>query len=350
MRLTNLAASLSTIALLGACATVENQTVHTESVLKVPAFAETGAVASGDDAADDPAIWVLPNGDAVILGTDKRDGGGLYVYDANGNVRQRLQFGPLNNVDVRPHPRSDGTAIVVASHRRASLVEIFQLDSQGNLSHLQSFPVGLPDPYGICLGSAPGEAFHVGVTSTDDGFERHLIVLGKDDFFESTLQQSLIFGAQAEGCVFDDRRDVFYIGVEEVGIFKYDTARTDQSEGETLALVDNVQLFADVEGLTIWERGETGGYLIASSQANDSFTVYNLPDESFAGRFTVVSNSDESVDFVTHTDGVDASSTPAKGFPHGLIVVQDDQNTTPDGTITTQNFKIVDAAFLDQAF
>lgn len=333
---------------LAACAT--GPTSPAADTPRVPAFAETASVGNQGDAADDPAIWVNPQtGQAIVIGTDKRDGGGLYVYDLDGSVLQYLSYGPMNNVDVRPHPFREGRGVAVASHRRASLVEIFDIDPNGTLNHAQSFPVSLPDPYGICLGKSAGDAFWVGVTSTDDGYEQALIVPGKDGLWETAIVRTLSFGGQAEGCVFDDRTGDLFIGVEEQGIFRY---RADPALGdsrETVALVDNETLVADVEGLSIFAEGEDGGYLLASSQSIDTVVFYSLPQAVYAGAITVGPSEDGRVDRVTHTDGLDVTSAPIGPSASGLLVMQDDENTDPVGVIDTQNFKIIDWAVVDAA-
>ena len=87
---------------VSACATVapyaSNETLDVKTVTP---FAETPAVASSEDAADDPAIWVHPEdvSKSLILGTDKQ--AGLYVYNLKGEFLQFLKAGRVNNVDVR---------------------------------------------------------------------------------------------------------------------------------------------------------------------------------------------------------------------------------------------------------
>ncbi len=302
---------------------------------------ETAPVASLDDAADDAAIWVARDpANSVIIGTDKRDTGGLFVYDLDGAVRQFLRVGPMNNVDVRPMGAHDGLA--VATHRRTGLVELFTINADSVVAPLASFPTPLADPYGVCLGVAGAGAYHVGVTATDDGFAQFRLTLDEDGQPAATLVRELSFGAQAEGCVFDDRTGDVFIAVEEAAIHRYDADPAAGDARETIAVIDRIQLTADIEGLTIYPLGAEGGWLIASSQGDDSFALFALPQAEFVGRFTVVASADGSVDRVTHTDGLDVVAAALPGFPDGLVVVQDDENTTPDGAVLAQNFKVVD--------
>jgi 3-phytase len=106
------------------------------------------------------------------------------------------------------------------------------------------------------------------------------------------------------------------------------------------APVDGVRLVADVEGLAIIPDGATGGYLIASSQADgahetaaSAFVAYELENGRLARHFRVVGFGD--VDGVTDTDGIEfAAGDFGAPFNEGLLVVQDGNNTPEN-----QNFK-----------
>lgn len=333
-----------TAAGLAACAqSVGKPAPMTVPTASVRAMAETAAVANQDDAADDPAIWVSGDGQTVrILGTDKRDDGGLNVYAVDGALIEFLPAGALNNVDVRPLPGDAGLSLAFATKRRPGGLELFAIDAGGTVTRAGSLPTTLNDPYGACLGAAAEGGFDLGATNTDDGYHQYQLVFDGEGEVSAYLQRQLSFGAQAEGCVFDERTGDLFIGVEEEGIFRY---RADPAAGDgrqTVALIDDAHLTADVEGLAIYPKGADGGWLIASSQGDDAFAVFALPEARFVGRFTVIESADGQVDRVTHTDGLAVTARAAPGFPQGFLVVQDDENTRPDGSVSTQNFKIVD--------
>ena len=99
-------------------------------------------------------------------------------------------------------------------------------------------------------------------------------------------------------------------------------------------------MVADVEGLSIWDGGDGVGYLIASAQAADRYVIYDLAAPHAPRAIIHVGPSlDGTIDGVTHTDGLDVSSTPLPGYPQGILVVQDDGNPVSE---QDQNFKIVD--------
>ena len=80
------------------------------------------------------------------------------------------------------------------------------------------------------------------------------------------------------------------------------------------------------------------GYLIASSQGNSTFNIYqrNAP-YTFINKFSVISN--EIIDGVSDTDGIDILNTYLnKDFPSGILVVQDGKNTG-EQNVSKENFK-----------
>ena len=121
------------------------------------------------------------------------------------------------------------------------------------------------------------------------------------------------------------------------GIWKYSA---EPSGGARRVLIDGTgasgHLVADVEGLALAERSQRDGYLVASSQGNDSFVVYER-----GGRNRYVSTLEIAtttrVDGVEETDGIDVTlENLGAPFDEGLFVAQDGYN---DGL--RQNFKIV---------
>jgi 3-phytase len=96
-----------------------------------------------------------------------------------------------------------------------------------------------------------------------------------------------------EGCVADDELGYLYVGEEAVGIWKYQ-AEPDADLGRTR--VDTVgpggNLFADVEGLTIAYGNDGKGYLIASSQGNNTFAIYRREGaNSYVKSFRIIAGT-----------------------------------------------------------
>ncbi|MAK63321.1 MAG: hypothetical protein CMF75_01045 [Maricaulis sp.] len=145
----------------------------------------------------------------------------------------------------------------------------------------------------------------------------------------------MTLGTIAEGCVADDRTGQIYMNEENVGVWVMGAEPTDPAEPVQIAETDGIHIAADAEGAALIPVGETGGYLVVSSQSDNTYAVYELETYSFVTRLEI---ADGAIDAVTHTDGHDISTADLGPlFPAGVWVAQDDENDTGG-----QNFKFVD--------
>ncbi|GAA3446816.1 phytase [Planomonospora venezuelensis] len=168
---------------------------------------------------------------------------------------------------------------------------------------------------------------------------------------------------QVEGMVVDVQRDVLYAAQETVGIWRmradltgepvlmdkvrgygvpgtYDPGTEECTFGEDPGL-GGEHLTADAEGLTIYYRAGGKGYLLASSQGDDTFSVYRREgSNAHLGRFRV--RAAGGVDGVEHSDGAMVLNVPLGGeFDKGVLVVHDGANLPADGDRENTNFKFV---------
>lgn len=315
---------------------VASCSLSTAPAPQVFAVGETSPVLSEDDAADDPAIWINRNNPSasLILGTDKQ--AGLYIYDLKGEVRQFLPAGRLNNVDVRQDVVIDGWSgdIAAASNRTDDTVTLFAIEA-GQVVETGRFPSLITEPYGLCMGETSDGVFVFVAFKTGD-----LIAFRLSGPGGGAEAARLKFDTQLEGCVLDDGAGVLYVGEEARGIWK---TGFDGTGFATPRLVDEVRtasgMAADVEGLTIYDSGDGRGYLIASSQGNNSYAVYRREGENeFITRFRIAAG--DLIDGAEETDGIAVTSASlGDEFPAGIFIAQDGYNA-PRGT--PQNFKIVD--------
>jgi 3-phytase len=277
---------------------------------------------------------------STIIGTDKQ--GGLAVYDLEGREIQYLANGLYNNVDIRDEFLLGGTpiALVTANDRATKRIAIYRVNpSTRLLENVSARAIRTSGLYGACMfhSSRSGKFYYFGTRKVDGLVEQWLLFDDGAGRVDAKLVRTFVVGSQTEGCVADDEQRKLYISEEAVGIWKYG-AEPHQDDSRTL--VDSTgaggHLDADVEGLAIAYEPDGSGYLIASSQGNDTFTVYRRDtDNAFVKRFQIVAGS--SVDGVTKTDGIDVTTSPLGSlYPYGLFVAQDDEND--DGN---QNFKLV---------
>jgi 3-phytase len=324
---------------------------HAEEPASVTSFAETVPVGVAGDAADDASI--VPGkaeGETRIVGTQKQ--GGLYVYDLNGAIVQSIPGGRPNNVDMRPDfPWAEGASPILAtSDRTDNSVRLYRFDSktlQVDPAPRAIIPSKFAEVYGVTIGRLNGAFVVVATSKTGEVAQWALAPSSSGPVAQETRRFAL--GSIAEGCVIDDDSSQLYVSQELEGLWRFPL---DPAKGNTGAFVDRVapngHLAPDVEGATIW-RGPNGkGYLIVSVQGESRFNVYDreLPN-AYRGTFRIVGNASGTIDGVTITDGVEASSLAVSPqAPRGLLVVQDDDNTLPQAT---QDFKYVSWADVEAA-
>jgi 3-phytase len=324
--------ALLALALLGGCTTVAP--IGT-AVPEVSAGAETDPVATADDAADDPAIWRNPRDPArsLVIGTDKQ--AGIHVYDLKG---KRLSFTPaarLNNVDLRD---VQGRVIVAASDRAdvaQGHVALFTLDTAGaRLVPMGRHRTGTGEAYGMCLWRRARDGALFGFVVMKDGRIDQVAIDLAAPAPRVTTIRSMKLASQAEGCVADDRTGQLYVAEEDAGLWRFAADPGASATGTPVARVDGRTLVADAEGLALAPRGRNGGWLIASSQGDNAYTLYRLPGVTYAGRFRIGGGT---IDGTSETDGIElALGDFGPDYPKGLFVAQDGDNA-PD----TQNFKYV---------
>ena len=329
---------------LSACAGVQAPPRPFYPAFDVVATGETAPVGTGKaDAADDPAIWRNAANPAasLIVGTDKK--AGLYVYGLDGKARDFVAAGLLNNVDLREV--APGRILVGASDRTDGAVPkiaLFTLDgATGKLTALgaQAF---LPK------GHAPVEAygFCMGASLAQDELARAYVVLKDGEVAESRLIEregairadylrSVKFATQSEGCVVDDRTGILYVAEEDVGIWKIDL-RAPTLAATAFAKVGPEQgLVDDVEGLALAPDGETGGWLVASSQGDNAYVLLDLKTAVTYKRFRIAAGK---YGATSDTDGIELMLGDfGPDYRNGLFVAQDGNNAP-----AAQNFKLVD--------
>ena len=332
---------LFSIPFLYACSepAIDKSETKAKLATEVTALRETVAVDVNDDAADDPAIWVHPGvpGKSLVLGTNKKKG--LEVYDLDGRRIQLLSTGRVNNVDVRQDIKigSELMDLAIATNRTSNMLDVYRIfgnEQRVELVEEMSIQLEISEPYGTCL-YQPDDTEGVQIfVNSKDGIYQHWLLSGS-----SSLLGEFSLESQPEGCVADDEGQVLYAGEEDRGFWKVDLSSRDYQR----KLVDTTgteRLTADVEGITLYKSGAEKGYIIVSSQGNNTYAVYQREaDNKYIGSFSVVDDTTANIDGTSETDGISASSqlkTPT--FPEGLLVIQDGYNTLPD---QHQDFKYV---------
>lgn len=271
---------------------------------------------------DDMCVWVHPTDPALstIITSDKH-AGILFVYGMDGKAIQIIEgVGKPGNIDLRTgFPLGDKTVDIVAFNERNELkVHLYAVDVETRkLTRLDDNAIQTGMNYGLTLYRSPKSGTFYAITVPNDtGGEVEQYAL-------SVNEQGTVSGRKArswpvtesEGCVADDQTGTLYIGEEKVGIWRVGAEPEDASPGELVHPVGAHGLTADVEGLTILNAASGKRYLLASSQGNSRYNVYNLDAAlTFVKSFAVEGAKD--------TDGIDVSpANLGPEFPGGVFAL-----------------------------
>jgi 3-phytase len=282
---------------------------------------------------DDPAIWVDPQNAAnsLILGTDKDSDGGLYAFDLNGKIVNKITgLKRPNNVDIAYGIKLGNTRtdIAVLTERETGKIRIY---SMPGLQPLDAGGIAVFDgeqdhfPMGIALYTDPKDSVIYAIVGRKSGpSDNYLWQYKLADKGDGTLTAAIVrkFGKysgkkEIESIAVDNEQGFVYYSDEQYGIHKYH-AHPDSGNAE-LALFGQKDFKEDVEGISIYKHSDGTGYILVSDQQANAFNVY--PREGSGGnpqQHTLIT----SIPFSTvESDGSDVTNIAlGKQFPAGLFV------------------------------
>ena len=322
------------------------------------ATGETKEVDDDGDAADDSAFWFNENNPSksLIIATNKQ--AGLMAYDLNGNELQYLEEGEPNNVDLRSGIKTaDGKTITLAaaSNRDLNTISLYQIQAPRNginpitpilatganvNEEGQELQSNLDEVYGLCMFNDNGQAY-VFINGKSGQVEQWQIIVS-NGVASGVIVREFAVDSQPEGCVVDDATAQLYLGEEDVGIWQFDAHAAGATNGKAFAMIDGKQMVADVEGLTLYQT-DGQNYLIASSQGNNTYAVFDLDNNNqYVGSFAIIGNDAKGVDGASDTDGIEAyAGYISEDYPEGIFIAQDWYNINDEYSLENQNFKYV---------
>lgn len=315
------------------------------------ADAETTPVTSSEDAADDSCIWINRENilQSTIIGTNKKEG--LEVYSLDGKRLYLYKIGRVNNVDIRDGFPLNGktVSIVTASNRTNNTISILYVKPNGELEEIAARPIfsKLTEVYGLGMyKSKITNKFYVFVVSKR-GVVEQWELFEKNSKVDAKIVRKIVLDSQGEGIVADDYHAKVYIGEENKALWKFDAEPKSPNNKIQVIRTDAYNMKDDFEGVTLYDAGNGKGYIILSSQGNNSYAVFDRITNQYQGSFSL-QNSD-SIDGTYDTDGIDVTSFSFdKKYPKGFFVAQDGANTQGKDSLN-QNFKIVNWSKISNA-
>jgi 3-phytase len=282
---------------------------------------------------DDPSIWIHPTdtSKSIIVGTDKDTDGGLYAFDLKGKILAKSEvLKRPNNVDIAYGLLIDGKKVDVAvtTERETNKIRIFSLPDLKAIDN-GGIPVfegeTLRDPMGIALYTRPSDKKIFAIVGRKSGpsgsylWQYELSGSGKS----VTAKVVRKFGAysakkEIEAIAVDNELGTVLYCDEQFGIRKYkaDPAANDNKE---LAIFGKTGFKADNEGIAIYKKTDTTGYILVSNQQANTFMVY--PREGANGNPNEYPLLAEIPTSTIECDGADVTSINLGGaYKNGVFV------------------------------
>lgn len=294
---------------------------------------------------DDPAVWIntADPSKSLVIGTDKNEAGGLYVFDLKGKMDHSKTVSGLkrpNNVDIEYGLVLNGQAtdIAVTTERLTHKLRVYQLPAMRAVDN-GGIPVfegetkpEFRDLMGIALyKNKSGKIYAIVGRKTGPMDSTYLWQYLLQDDGKGNVSASLVrkFGKysglnEIEAIAVDDQLGYVYYSDEGVGLRKY---YADPEKGNAeLALFAKTGFTQDHEGISIYNSSDSTGFILVSDQQAAQFHIF--PREGVAGNphqhplLRVVKVT------AHESDGSESVSVPlGKDFPRGIFIAMSDNKT-----------------------
>lgn len=327
--LKSLLAPVSGILLLSACQIKSTKNTAREDGIKPKVI--TAEVIHDTD---DPAIWINSKDTlkSLIIGTDKDVDGGLYAFDLQGKIVNKVSgLKRPNNVDIAYGLILNGipTDIAVVTERETNSIRVFRLPDLVPLDN-GGIPVFEGEkergPMGIALYTRAADTAIFAIVGRKSGpqdgylWQYRLADDGKGIVTGTTIRKFGKYSGkkEIEAIAVDNRLGYVYYSDESVGVRKYlaDPGKADNSE---LALFATEGFVSDHEGISVYPSSDTTGYVLVSNQQNNTFMVYKREGEhNDPDKHTLIAEVPVST---MESDGSDVTAVALGAqFPKGMFV------------------------------
>lgn len=307
------------------------------NVVTVYPSVETTTSHHQGDTADDTCIWIHPENKklSLVIGDDKD--GGIISWNLDGSEHQyTTKSKNMNNLDIRYNFKLGNqiVALVGIVNETDQSINFYKVNPVTRLiESVGEIKLDYKKPYGGCMYHSSLTDKYYFFVNWKTGLVQQWELNGKSGMVTGKKVRELKVSSQVEGCTADDDLRKFYLGEEEVGLWKFDAETDASTKG---ILVDSTDaskgghLTADIEGITLYQcKDKDKGYVICSSQGNNTFQIYERKTNKYVGLFHIGSKG--LIDEVTETDGCDVTNVDLGGvFKKGLFVAHDHTNDETD--------------------
>lgn len=274
---------------------------------------------------DDPAIWINPDdaSKSIIVGTDKLTDGGLYAFDLEGKIINKVTgLGRPNNVDIGYGLSLNGKLVDFAAvtERDTDKVRIYSLPELKEIGEFSVFDgEELRSPMGISVYKNPeSKEIYVIVGRKTGPSDQYLWQYRLSDD-QGKIKADVVrklgqFSGlkEIESIAVDAELGLIYYSDEMFGVHVY---HADPAKGdEEILLFGQGDFKRDIEGISIYPTGKGKGYILISNQQADTFNVY-LREDPAKGKIAELPFS------TSESDGSEVTAIPlGDRFPKGVLV------------------------------
>lgn len=274
---------------------------------------------------DDPAIWINPDdaSKSIIVGTDKLTDGGLYAFDLEGKIINKVTgLGRPNNVDIGYGLSLNGKLVDFAAvtERDTDKVRIYSLPELKEIGEFSVFDgEELRSPMGISVYKNPeSKEVYVIVGRKTGPSDKYLWQYKLSDS-AGKIKAEVVrkFGQfsglkEIESIAVDAELGLIYYSDEMYGVHVY---HADPTKGDQeILLFGKGDFKRDIEGISIYPTAPGKGYILISNQQADTFNVY-LRENPAKGKIAEIPFS------TSESDGSEVTAVAlGERFPKGVFV------------------------------
>ena len=282
---------------------------------------------------DDPAIWINPEdpSKSLVLGTDKDSEGGLYLYNLSGEIVGKSEvLKRPNNVDIAYQFKLGNRRVDIAitTERETNKIRIFSLPDLKPIDNggIAVFEGEMDrDPMGISIYTRPSDQEMFVVVGRKTAPSGSYLWQYKLEAAGAVITAGVVrkFGSfsgkkEIEAIAVDNELGFIYYADEQAGIRKY-YADPEKKDNTELAFFGQNDFKSDHEGIAIYKKSPTTGYLLISNQQKNTFMVYAREGmSSDPNKHTLLAEIPVST---IECDGADVTNVNlGPQFPNGMFV------------------------------
>ncbi len=295
---------------------------------------------------DDPAIWINRDdpSKSLVLGTDKNENGGIYVFDLEGRILNDKTVRGIarpNNIDVGYGLMLNGKPvdIAVVTERLTSKIRVFSLPDMTPIDG-GGIPVfegeTLASPMGIAIYTRPSDKAMFVIVSRkqgpQDGSYLWQYRIGDDGSGKINATKVRAFGAwsgkkEIEAVAVDNPNGCVYYSDEGFGVRVYHADPEHPDANTERGIFATEGITRDHEGIAVVPESRDGGWIIVSDQGAGELHIYSR-NGCNAGKQVRHKLAGIVKTGAMETDGIEASSElRLPRFPKGIFVAMSDDRT-----------------------